>query len=1005
MPSGKTEDKKSRSERKGKERIRDDDKKERIKDKDDSRRRRDDRGEIASGSSEPDPRREKRRREGDKDRVKDRERGDKERTKDRDKERPRERDSEQDRTRDKDRGRHEKTDKGRNGEGDREKRKERSDRNQDYERKDRDRRHEKNGESSRIRSGDREKSDREKEREKERRRRRHEDEGSGDRRRERRDKDAHDPEDPKRREKDDKKKSRERSKGDEESSSSRERKDRGRKDDKKKSRDKDDQDKRKDREHIQHTKDSKLDEEDRIRRREKELLETLKQEEDTRSKSKSHESLRFRADTLEEAEAVEEEDTKQSSKPSITRVLSNAEEVQDEDPAGYDYDEDFEDYEEDFEDEPSDNEDSEHPSQDMQELLQAINAENEMLSREGSKLSKSSDDESKRETAARPVTAKGRINFVAAKQKQISQKVASKTRKRGQELMRLIDLDVSAFEMFDLPPMNEYELYIKNFGRSDTKQAYVQCNDDNVDRELQTEDIEIRTIWTQHPAEGLAGCGDEQESFTTEEFLSTKSSSHIDSVRMTSFLKKAGQACLVLLEEALVEQTSIMLKESKCLACTDGYVQLATKQPLLGGRSIRSVHISPVQTHLMLAALGPIEGPPSQQVSGNVAKRGLVCLWNINEPSEPQKVLVCESLPRCCCLSPSKATLAFAGLEDGSVVAWDLREPASLHHSYKIGDRDVVLRSPTFSTAGVLTQDAHHSPVVTLLPVVMPGDSVRASSGSSGILGSDDIVGLSFQLASLERDAMMNIWVVVEMETADVAGSESDLGLAPGGKIKLIQSASLPLEPPFREVRRLGGFQTSVMHFLPQDPNHFYIATDTGYVLHRYRHGGRSTPKAYQPTIECLVEISAMDVSPWQLPCILVGSKDGILRLYNIRNEFPLSTWSHFTRGIPILSVRWSRSRPGVFFVLDEDSGLYIWDLLENESGPAAVERFKHGRVTSFELSSDYAASGIGIPGRSPEMVLAYESGVIEVHRINSKFSECSPDEFDKFDAYLNASL
>lgn len=38
--------------------------------------------------------------------------------------------------------------------------------------------------------------------------------------------------------------------------------------------------------------------------------------------------------------------------------------------------------------------------------------------------------------------------------------------------MHLIDLDVVVFEMFDLPPMNEYELYIKNFGRSDTKQVH-----------------------------------------------------------------------------------------------------------------------------------------------------------------------------------------------------------------------------------------------------------------------------------------------------------------------------------------------------------------------------------------------------------------------------------------------------------------------------------------------------------------------------------------------------
>ena len=45
--------------------------------------------------------------------------------------------------------------------------------------------------------------------------------------------------------------------------------------------------------------------------------------------------------------------------------------------------------------------------------------------------------------------------------------------------------------------------------------------------------------------------------------------------------------------------------------------------------------------------------------------------------------------------------------EDGSLVAWDLREPLSMHYMSKIsvGDNEIILRSPTFSTGG--------SPVVT----------------------------------------------------------------------------------------------------------------------------------------------------------------------------------------------------------------------------------------------------------------------------------------------------
>lgn len=40
-----------------------------------------------------------------------------------------------------------------------------------------------------------------------------------------------------------------------------------------------------------------------------------------------------------------------------------------------------------------------------------------------------------------------------------------------QELQNLIELDVASYDIFDLPPLNEYELYIKNYGQSDCKQV------------------------------------------------------------------------------------------------------------------------------------------------------------------------------------------------------------------------------------------------------------------------------------------------------------------------------------------------------------------------------------------------------------------------------------------------------------------------------------------------------------------------------------------------------
>lgn len=65
------------------------------------------------------------------------------------------------------------------------------------------------------------------------------------------------------------------------------------------------------------------------------------------------------------------------------------------------------------------------------------------------------------------------------------------------------------------------------------------------------------------------------------------------------------------------------------------------------------------------------------------------------------------------------------------------------------------------------------------------------------------------------------------------------------------------------------------------------------------------------------------------------------------------------------------------------------------------MENFKHSRVTCFELSSDYSSSGIGIPGRNAELILVYESGAVEIHRISSVFSKAAGDDMDRFASYL----
>lgn len=53
----------------------------------------------------------------------------------------------------------------------------------------------------------------------------------------------------------------------------------------------------------------------------------------------------------------------------------------------------------------------------------------------------------------------------------MNKSAASRARHRAEDLQNMIELDTVCYDMLDLPPVKEYELYIRSFGRSNTKQV------------------------------------------------------------------------------------------------------------------------------------------------------------------------------------------------------------------------------------------------------------------------------------------------------------------------------------------------------------------------------------------------------------------------------------------------------------------------------------------------------------------------------------------------------
>ncbi|XP_065941129.1 cytoplasmic dynein 2 intermediate chain 1 isoform X3 [Magallana gigas] len=917
---------------------------------------------------------------------------------------------------------------------DEERHRDRDDRDRDEERE--RRRREKEAEREK-RHRDKDEKHRDREGKSEDRRRRHRDEDDDDKRRRHRDEDGDDKrrrhkeedgDDRRRRHREDDGDDRRRRHRDEEDE---DQKRRHRKDEddreRRKDRHKEDEDGHKKRRHRQKDGEEErrtLDEDERERQR---------QERREKRESKEGGKSRHRDEDDEERRRRKEKEREKEKQREREKEREREKAKEAEEENGYDeYEDDFEDYEDDFEDEedeapvakgklsdfelhkspPKGGHGLDYSDSEMDEVLKALDQENERLQQDSrqqpesprdqressyNRYNNNYDDQDSDSESARPVT-RGLINFSGARQRAMSRKAHSKTTKRAHDLLQMIELDVSSYDLFDLPPVKEYDLYIRSFGRTDTKQAYVQTNDDNIDRDIQTDEIDLRQKWTQHPPEDFTGCGRGDGEKDLDEEESAQQNKQQDLGRLNSFIQKAGQVISILLDEEKDQQRQEKADNRTNLALSEGYSQL-TCLSILKGRSVQFAHFSPTQPNYLLTIYNK---PAEASESNPVDRKGIICVWNTNEPSYPQRILACESQPVCCCFSPYKTTLVFAGMVDGSVCAWDLREPPALHKSVHYENSDHLLRYPTYNTAGIVEVDNHHSPITTLTPVVSYTDSDSASQDSH----EDSSGGLTFQLVSCEEMGILKFWVVAEISSPDMAGSEVDLGLSPGGRIKLVLSSSMKLRNPLREKtettkEKQGYLRTFELQLSPGDLNHYYVGTEKGFVYHGLRFGSKAYPRMFTALSDAPVDIRTLDFSPFCHPCFLATTGDGDVHLFSTKTDTALVSWPARVWGTTgVRCAKWSPSRPCVFYVLDDNSRLYTFDLLEGDSMPAKIETLSpDAKVTCLAFTSDVRTAGQG--GRNPQMLICMESGVTQIHTIAKEFREQQTLEDEFLPSYL----
>ncbi|CAG0891336.1 unnamed protein product [Darwinula stevensoni] len=702
------------------------------------------------------------------------------------------------------------------------------------------------------------------------------------------------------------------------------------------------------------------------------------------------------------------EEVKEEEKKAESDNPATGEEVGD-----YDYEDDFEDYESDFE-----SYDSEEDSEDDDEEDEG------------------DDSEGDGEGVEKPVDSGHSSGHFSAGEEDFNERES-----------------VLKIQSRMVAPMNER--YRKREEEEESRigtaaSASTQTGEDHETQEINTEQIQMESKWTQFPV-SFQIPKESENGISKEEYLGVGQgsddhlhSSHklplvhlfgeqdtfhgdtddsaINGSRLAQFILSAGQVMLSLLEERtqsqMMDDNQANKEDYLDFPFTDGVIPFG-KVPIPNDRaqklSVQAMAFSPLQPNLLLT---------SHNMEGEeLAKNSMLCLWNLREPSQPQKVFLSPGLVHCLCFGPRGTNVIMAGLQQGVISLWDVEEPSSTHQQlgvswgYELLHPALFPRTPTYCT--VATGEEETDDAVVDLKIVTDSSSETSSSDQVRSLVRArlrsfrvhlTIARVVLQVVSLTEGGMMKFWVLVKQDVDPVdLETETDVGLAHWAHWKLsptsfsVRVGDLLL----REGGETNGtLRTDSLVLNATDSNHLYVCSDSHGVVHCTRHGDTPVPRFFNPQPETVYKATSVDFAQHRRPFLLIGGADGSISLFaaDSSNERPLTAWNGNKSEvpIPIKQLIWSPCRPCVFFSLDALGMLSVWDLTKGDLEPRYTVQLKSDVISHVALGSlPYLDASQQIP-----MAVGMSDGRIVGYRLAKDLS-CRSDEdrkveVDKFLRYVS---
>eukprot|EP00743_Colponemidia_sp_Colp-15_P015738 GILK01019023.1.p1 GENE.GILK01019023.1~~GILK01019023.1.p1 ORF type:complete len:514 (+),score=16.05 GILK01019023.1:196-1542(+) len=400
--------------------------------------------------------------------------------------------------------------------------------------------------------------------------------------------------------------------------------------------------------------------------------------------------------------------------------------------------------------------------------------------------------------------------------------------------------------------------------------------------------------------------------------------------------------------------------------------------PLVEGRPVLDTQFSKASPQNVLALYGP-----PVQTTGPLAKYpSIALLWNVNDPTTTDKVLLSPSPLTSVCCSPSRPHLVYGGTASGSVCVWDLREPNYRHSSLPDG---TATRLPSFSTEWLA--DNHDYPVVQVVVAGYNAILAHRSKDEAETLTSIDSRGsCCFWLVSEDtgkggRAAVGSPSSPISSPTNDktrkaATFSDADHGQNLFSSVKLFKASAMNLLPTGSRSDAV-----SCCEFFPSDPTQMVAGSSE--VVHVNRYGSITAPNQYSHYARwsqnsSTSPVTSLNFSPLDSRVLLASYQDGSVRLFLKDSGEPKLTIPLATTGA-ISRVRCSPNLRWITFALDTTGTFYILDHASNDnktspSQKALISTMANGKCCSFDVSSEERVDA--------RAAFGFDTGLLQVHTL-----------------------